>query len=261
MSSAILYLAIVAIWACVLIPRWLKRDVARGGPTVSWANTAPDGVGAPGSAAGSADADPDGGDGLGDGATNTALPGESDDAPRPLPAPPPSPLAAPLGAEESRRRMLAARRRLLGMLSILEVAAITLAFLHLAAMWVVVPPTLMLTGYLLLLREAAHADAEHAKRGAEAAVRVHAMARSRRAGTGRAAQHPTPVEGTPLAAAAAAADLAAKFAAAPVPADYEDSGRDFAPGLAGKYTTSNANSGFPDEDYGYEEPRLRAVGD
>ena len=29
MSSAILYLAIVAIWACVLIPRWLKRDSAR----------------------------------------------------------------------------------------------------------------------------------------------------------------------------------------------------------------------------------------
>ena len=30
MSSAILYLAIVAIWACVLIPRWLRRDSARG---------------------------------------------------------------------------------------------------------------------------------------------------------------------------------------------------------------------------------------
>ena len=30
MSSAILYLAIVAIWACVLIPRWLRRDSAHG---------------------------------------------------------------------------------------------------------------------------------------------------------------------------------------------------------------------------------------
>jgi hypothetical protein len=29
-SSAILYLAIVVIWACVLIPRWLRRDSARG---------------------------------------------------------------------------------------------------------------------------------------------------------------------------------------------------------------------------------------
>ena len=26
MSSAILYLAIVAIWACVLVPRWLRRS-------------------------------------------------------------------------------------------------------------------------------------------------------------------------------------------------------------------------------------------
>src|ERR1700720_4345695 len=28
-SSAILYLAIIAIWACVLIPRWLKRDTSQ----------------------------------------------------------------------------------------------------------------------------------------------------------------------------------------------------------------------------------------
>jgi hypothetical protein len=60
--------------------------------------------------------------------------------------------------------------------------------------------------------------------------------------------------------AEAAAALAAKFAAAPVSADYEDGpGRDFAPGLAGKYTTSNADS-EADEEY-YEAPRLRAVGD
>ena len=62
---------------------------------------------------------------------------------------------------------------------------------------------------------------------------------------------------------AAAEALAAKLAAAPVPADYEDAGRDFAPGLAGKYTTSNADTDADDEDYyaGYEAPRLRAVGD
>ncbi len=59
----------------------------------------------------------------------------------------------------------------------------------------------------------------------------------------------------------AAAALAAKFAAAPVPADYEESGRDFAPGLAGKYTTSNADQEPEAEEYTYEPPRLRAVGD
>ena len=41
MSSAILYLAIIAIWLCVLIPRWLKRDSARG--AVIEANIAADG--------------------------------------------------------------------------------------------------------------------------------------------------------------------------------------------------------------------------
>jgi hypothetical protein len=262
MSSAILYLAIVAIWACVLIPRWLKRDSAHATATVVPGVTAfsetvtPDGFVAAGVA-----------DDLGDATATAALPGDADEAPRPLPA--------PLSAEESRRRMLAARRRLLGMLVVLESAAIALALLGLAAMWVIVPPTIMLAGYLLLLREAAHADVEHAQREAEAAA---ARAQALAARNGRGAQHPTPVEGTPhagtiaataaaaTAAATTAAELAAKFAAAPVPADYEDededSGRDFAPGLAGKYTTSNADPDLADEDqYTYEAPRLRAVGD
>ena len=255
MSSAILYLAIVAIWACVLIPRWLKRDWAHSVVTSYSDTAAPDGFAAPGSVP--AGADSNSGDDVGD-ATTVVPPVDSGDAPRPLPS--------PLSAAESRRRMLAARRRLLGMLVLLEAAALALAFLGLAARGVMVPPTIMLTGYLLLLREAAHADAEHAQREAEAVARAQAMARSQRDHGARTAQHPTPVEGTPLAgtiaAATAAADLAAKFAAAPVPADYEDAGRDFAPGLAGKYTTSNADPELTDEDhYGYEEPRLRAVGD
>jgi hypothetical protein len=134
--------------------------------------------------------------------------------------------------------------------------------LGLAAVWVVVPPTIMLAGYLLLLREAAQADAERAQYEAEAAVRAAERARTLNA----QARRVTPAEGTSTKGVAeAAAVLAAKFAAAPVSADYEDSGpgRDFAPGLAGKYTTSNADEGA-DEDYyddTYEAPRLRAVGD
>ena len=135
--------------------------------------------------------------------------------------------------------MLAARRRLLLMLIGLEVAAIALAFLGLAAVWVVIPPSIMLVGYLLLLREAAQADAERAQYEAEATARATERVRTRTA----QAQRITPADGTTTEGIAeAAAALAAKFAAAPVPADYEDSGRDFAPGLAGKYTTSNANS-------------------
>ena len=237
MSSAILYLAIVAIWACVLIPRWLKRDSARGAA----APVAPPAPAEP--------AQPD------DDATE-----DPDEAPRPAQAP--ARALEPLSAEESRRRMLGARRRLLLMLIGLEIAAIALAVLGLAAVWVVVPPSIMLVGYLLLLREAAQADAERAQYEAEAAARAAEPVTAR----AEQAHRVTPAEGTSAEGVpAAAAALAAKFAAAPVPADYEDHGpgRDFAPGLAGKYTTSNAAAEAADEDYydDYETPRLRAVGD
>lgn len=240
MSSAILYLAIVAIWACVLIPRWLRRDSARGVPApVNVAEPSP--------------------------VTHDGSLEDEDEAVAPMPAP--ARAAEPLSAEESRRRMLAARRRLLLMLIGLEIAAVSLAVLALAAVWVVVPPTIMLVGYLLLLREAGKADAERAQYEAEMATRARERARAHTPQAHRV----TPVEGTSTEGIAeAAAALAAKFAAAPVPADYEDSGRDFAPGLAGKYTTSNADAepAEPGEaaadDYytTYDEPpRLRAVGD
>lgn len=238
MSSAILYLAIVAIWACVLIPRWLRRDSARG---ASAPVTAEPPV--------PAELDADAGD-------------STPEAGAPEPPPRPARAAEPLSAENPRRRMLAARRRLLLMLTGLQIAAVVLAVLHLAAVWVVIPPSIMLIGYLLLLREAARADAERAQFEVEAAARAREHARARAAQARRA----TPAEGTSTEGVAeAAAVLAAKFAAAPVPADYEDSepGRDFAPGLAGKYTTSNADAESADKDYydGYQTPRLRAVGD
>ena len=253
MSSAILYLAIIAIWLCVLIPRWLKRDSARG------AVITPD-TAAPGDAPDTAAAESDQADLADDGAPRTA---ESGVAARPPKTS--APWAPPLSAEERRRRIVTGRRRLLGMLIVLEIAAIALAAMGLAAMWVIIPPTIMLTGYLLLLREAAQADAERAQREAEAAAHARERARAK-AARARAAQRTTPAEGTPidgtlLAGTTAAAALAAKFAAAPVPADYEDSGRDFAPGLAGKYTTSNADQEPAAEEYVYEVPRLRAVGD
>jgi hypothetical protein len=252
MSSAILYLAIIAIWLCVLIPRWLKRDSARG------AATAPDAAAPGDSPAAAAD-----GDGEADLADDAAARADNHGgAPLPAaPTAPKAPSAAPLSAEEARRRIVAGRRRLLGMLIALEIAAVALAFLGLAALWVVVPPSIMLIGYVLLLREAAQADAERAKREAEAATRARERERAARV-RARAAQRATPAEGTPVETAVeASAALAAKFAAAPVPADYEESGRDFAPGLAGKYTTSNADHEPVAEDYAYEPPRLRAVGD
>jgi len=259
MSSAILYLAIVAIWACVLIPRWLRRDSARGGsaPVAAEPTVAAEHTGAA-EQTGAAEPETEAEDGA---PADGPEADEADEAPRWVPAF--ARAAEPLSAEESRRRMLAARRRLLLMLIGLEGAAIALAVLRLAAVWVVVPPTLMLGGYLLLLREAAQADAERARYEAETVARARERARAL-----DAAARVTPAEGTSTnGIAEAAAVLAAKFAAAPVPADYEDSGRDFAPGLAGKYTTSNVGAEATDEDYHdtyedtYEAPRLRAVGD
>jgi len=261
-SSAILYVAIVVIWACVLIPRWLRRDSARAASHPADPPVSEDVV------RGEVVLDEETEDA---GELKTAEPvsperarytetvranvpveAEADPEPAEVPAPeaerrvPP-----PLPPDQSRRRMVAARRRLLGMLTILEVAAVALALLKLAALWVLIPPTIMLLGYLLLLREASHADAERIQHEEEAArARARAQARARE----RAAERVAAAAAAPAAPAAPAPPVAP-----PAPARYEDAGRDFAPGLAGKYTTSEGS----DEDYRDEYPmqRLRAVGD
>jgi hypothetical protein len=144
------------------------------------------------------------------------------------------------------------------MLAVLGVAAIALAVSRLAALWVLIPPSVMFAAYLLLLREAARGDAERSQREAEAErARASAQARAERAAR-RAEAARVPV--APQAPAAAPRRAAR----------YEDAshvGRDFAPGLAGKYTTSNAAVldmyERPDEDFRdqYTREKLRAVGD
>jgi hypothetical protein len=62
--------------------------------------------------------------------------------------------------------VLKARRRLLSALITLTVIAIVLATTHIDAYWIVIPPTVLLTGYVLLLRQFAHIDAERAGRTA-----------------------------------------------------------------------------------------------
>ena len=313
MSSAILYVAIIAIWACVLIPRWLRRDSARGASGAD-SETVPDGTvaGTDGMIAGT-DGIVAGTDGMADsGAGGRAADesargaSESDRAadvgsgwlrarvevaerrespapplpaprlPAPQPPAPEPPAPEPPASEEpadeapledappssptpeTRHRMLAARRRLLGMLLVLEAAAIALAMLGLAALWVVIPPTVMLAGYLLVLREAAHADVERAAHDQEAArarARAQEQASARDRARARAAQRP------PAAMAPAGVPATPAAPAAPA-AGYEEAvpGRDFAPGLAGKYTTSNADAIDGSDERG-DERYLRAVGD
>ncbi len=61
---------------------------------------------------------------------------------------------------KQRARMVRGRRRMLWLLITLTAVGAGLAYLRLAAWWTVIPPVALLGGYLLVLREAAHADAE-----------------------------------------------------------------------------------------------------
>ena len=200
MSSAILYVAIVAIWAGVLIPRWLRRD-STSGEQVSDETVITDSP--------AEEERPDPPRQRKDPSRQREnLPRQrEDDAPRARPkgrpvavegrpvavearpvaveARPVAVEARPVAvearpkdgparaeddwAEDDRRgaprdrehaRVLSARRRLLGLLVVLTIGSGTLAGMRLAAWWVIVPPSVMLLGYLALLRAAAKADAE-----------------------------------------------------------------------------------------------------
>ena len=71
-------------------------------------------------------------------------------------------------AAERRANILKARRRMLGTLVFLTVVALGIAVLGVAAWWVIIPPGVMLGGFVLLLREASRSDAEQARRRAHA---------------------------------------------------------------------------------------------
>ena len=76
--------------------------------------------------------------------------------------------------------MQSARRRLLYMLLVLAIGSGALAFTGMAAWWVIVPPTIMLAGYLALLREAAKADAERRELARTRAAAAAAVAAAKR---------------------------------------------------------------------------------
>ena len=207
MSSAILFLAIIAIWACALVPRWLRRsheanteqEVQADEAEAAFYTEAPGnaGYGEPGTA-GYRDA---GTAGYGEAGTDAddldpspisyeAQPGYSDsaawsDSPvRPDSSarretyrysPPPRQAAS----ADSRARVLQARRRMLTMLLALTVGALGCVVIGLTQWWTAVPPVGMLFVYLLLLREAAQADTEALARAA-AYARAEAARAARR---------------------------------------------------------------------------------
>ncbi len=170
MSGAILYAAIVAIWALVLVPRWLRpRHPAPR--TLESHLTEPAGLRRPEDFA-LAGQDAAGRDGAGQEAaaqdgdagsptrtdhmraeSGTSQPGDSpgrpgDDGP---------------SAAGRQAGILRSRRWALITLLLLTAGAVGIAVTHIAADWVVIPPGGMLAGYILLLREAARSDARRAR--------------------------------------------------------------------------------------------------
>ncbi len=210
MSSAILYLAIVAIWACVLVPRWLHRshdaasspenpadreeaaDYAEasehaefGTPDESDTDAAayldPAPAGSAAQAGLDAYDDPPARSGYDSPArSDFAAPAGSGarsdvgQSVSPSRARPPAPAI-------SRARIVQARRRMLTMLVTLAVAAMACVLTGLTHWWTAVPPVGMLGIYLLLLREAAQADAEASQRAESHARAQAAHARAQEA--------------------------------------------------------------------------------
>ncbi|MFW5416229.1 hypothetical protein J0910_06350 [Nocardiopsis sp. CNT-189] len=221
MNSSALYLAIVVVWLVVLVPMLLRRDAADPDPAAldrsdpRAADPGPDEDGeedgdarAEGYPGGADDADYDeylpgpGADGGGgpapayrDGAGREPAaggdgfdpfdpftdPGEDPDGPleeEPCPRP-----AAP---SVSRARVIARRRRRTSGLGGLLAATAVAVALDLGPWWVLVPPVLLFGGHLVLLREAAKADAE--RRAALEEQRRAELRRARREEAARRAE-------------------------------------------------------------------------
>jgi len=156
LSSAILYLAIVVIWAGVLVPRWLRPHAPRTAESLD----APDQDEHPAAQDGPSTRQP----------AHSTGPPHADQADAPQ-SPPRDRVYS--SAAERHARVLQARRRMLATLVALTAGALAIAVAHVAATWVIVPPSVMLAAFLMLLRAVARIDA---KRIAPPTSAAHATA-------------------------------------------------------------------------------------
>jgi hypothetical protein len=170
-SSVFLYVAIVAIWAFVLVPRWLRHHHAQPHSDIHESYDAD-------SIPGATDQYDEAGD-----------QSAANDYPQPHRQVARSHNPAPL----PRSHMMQARRRLLTVLMVLTAVAGACAGIKVAPVWVCIPPATVLCVYVLLLREASRADAEQARRYAavqarESRSRAAARRRAQAAALAEAAQ-------------------------------------------------------------------------
>jgi hypothetical protein len=153
-SSAILYFAIVAIWAGVLMPRWLRPGRRRRVEVTEHFEMHTEVY----------QAEVGTGTGVDTGTRERSRPAVTE---REVMVEEEVTWTRQ-DAAERRANILKARRRMLGTLVALTVIAFVIALAQVAALWVVVPPAVMLGAFALLLREASRSDAEQARRGTHA---------------------------------------------------------------------------------------------
>jgi hypothetical protein len=200
LSSAILYFAIVAIWAGILMPRWLRPSAHRhraeeaqheAAAPEALATFAQPGLVAEDSerAATRSAEDTERASARSAEDTERAATRSAEDTERATArSAEDSEHAAAWSAENAaarRANVLRARRRMLTTLVLLTLGAFGIAVTHIAAWWVIGPPGLLLAGFLLLLREAARSDAAQARRQAHSAEPKPAEAGQAEAGQRR----------------------------------------------------------------------------
>ncbi|TDB91060.1 hypothetical protein [Actinomadura sp. 7K534] len=160
MSSAVLYLAIVAVWAMVLVPMWLRRDTEATGLTRLLHKR-----------------------------TDEPLVEDDEEEPEEIPAPRPR-------GRSTRAAVIARRRRRTTGLTALLLTTTAVAATGLAPWWITAPPAVLMAGHLALLRVAVGMD--EARRQAAAQARARARARAREAvlatETAEVIELPTPEE-------------------------------------------------------------------
>ena len=169
MSSAILYFAIVAIWAGVLMPRWLRPGRRRRVEVTEHFEMHTEVY--------EAEVDTGTGERSRPAVTEREVMVEEEVT------------WTRQDAAERRANILKARRRMLGTLVALTVIAFVIALAQVAALWVVIPPAVMLGAFVLLLREASRSDAEQARR------RTHAEQTRRRRAEPESGRQAAPVTG------------------------------------------------------------------
>jgi hypothetical protein len=167
-SSAVLYLAIVAVWAVVLVPMWLRRDTDPARTGFSWLPHRRAPALAPATAALAEEA-PQPYEDIG--VTGDDL---SDDLTGDEPARP----ARRRVGRGGRGAVIARRRRRTLGLSLLVLGCAAAVIAGLAPFWVALPAIGLLAGHLSLLRVAVAMDAVQREEAALARAAVRAAARA-----------------------------------------------------------------------------------